>query len=77
MKIKKKKEPQTGWDLYGGGETGPQLPPTGFFRTEKVGGKWFLADPAGRLFFSHGVTCVNGGDVTLVEGREHGFECLC
>ncbi len=32
---------------------------TGFFRTEKVGGTWWLVDPEGCLFFSVGVCSVN------------------
>ena len=38
--------------------SGPKLRATGFFRAEKVGGKWWLVDPEGHLFFSLGVTCV-------------------
>ena len=40
------------WDRYGGWADGPQLEATGFFRTEKYDGKWFLVDPEGKLFFS-------------------------
>ncbi len=46
------------WNKYGGWAAGPQLEATGFFRTEKYQGKWFLIDPEGRLFFSHGVNSV-------------------
>ena len=48
-------------DRFGGWAGGPQLKATGFFRTEKVNGKWWLVDPEGRLFFSHGVDCVGVG----------------
>lgn len=58
-----------GWDKYGGAAAGPQLKATGFFRTEKVKGKWWLVDPEGRLFFSHGVDCVRSFDATPVDGR--------
>ncbi|MDZ4198713.1 MAG: hypothetical protein U1E27_05430 [Kiritimatiellia bacterium] len=68
--------PPADWNIFGGWETGPQLRATGFFRTEKADGKWFLVDPSGRLFFSHGVTCVDYGNVTFVEGRESWFESL-
>ena len=40
------------WDKYGGWKTGPLLQGTGFFRTAKFHGKWWLVDPDGRLFFS-------------------------
>ena len=32
-------------DQYGGWAGGPQLEATGYFRTEKVDGKWWLVDP--------------------------------
>jgi hypothetical protein len=63
-----------GWDKYGGWADGPKLPATGFFRTEKHQGKWWLVDPEGRLFFSHGVDCVRMRDVTPIEEREAWFD---
>ena len=39
---------------YGGWIDGPKLNATGRFRTEKVGGKWWMVDPDGHLFFSVG-----------------------
>jgi hypothetical protein len=61
------------WDRYGGFALGPQLKATGFFRTEKVKGKWWLVDPAGRLFFSHGIDCVRALDTTPIEDRAGWF----
>lgn len=49
-----------GWDRFGGWAKGPKLAATGHFRTEKVGGKWWLVTPEGHLFFSVGL------DVTRV-----------
>lgn len=63
-----------GWDQWGGWAGGPQLKATGFFRTEKVEGRWWLVDPDGRLFFSHGVDCVREMDTTPVDERETWFE---
>ncbi len=63
-----------GWDRYGGWAAGPQLNATGYFRTEKHGGNWWLVDPDGRLFFSHGIDCVVTDDVTPVEERASWFE---
>lgn len=63
-------------DEFGGWKGGPQLKATGFFRTEKVNGKWWLVDPAGRLFFSHGVDCVRIGGETGVGFREGYFEWI-
>jgi len=61
-------------DKYGGWKSGPQLKATGFFRVEKYGGKWWLVDPEGRLFWSHGIDCVRSMDATPVEERESWFE---
>jgi len=46
------------WDKYGGWEAGPQLEATGYFRVQKYEGKWWLVDPEGRLFWSHGIDVV-------------------
>jgi hypothetical protein len=62
-------------DRYGGLASGPQLEATGFFRTEKYQGKWWLVDPEGRLFFSHGIDCVlHDSDVTPIDERDGWFE---
>jgi hypothetical protein len=63
-----------GLDEYGGWAAGPQLPATGHFRVEKVQGKWWLVDPAGRLFWSSGIDCVRFDMSTRIEGRERYFE---
>ena len=63
-----------GWDQYGGWANGPQLEATGFFRTAKQDGKWWLVDPDGRLFFSHGIDCVGLLDSTPVSEREDWFQ---
>lgn len=66
-----------GWDEYGGWAAGPQWKATGHFRTEKVGGKWWLVDPAGRLFWSHGPNSVGyDSGRTAVTGRERFFQEL-
>jgi len=62
------------WNKYGGWLAGPELKATGFFRTEKIDGKWWLVDPAGRLFWSHGIDSVRMTDVTAIEERESWFE---
>lgn len=65
---------QKDWNQFGGWAKGPQLKATGFFRTEKLNNKWWLVDPEGRLFFSHGIDCVRLMDLTPIEEREHWFE---
>ena len=62
------------WNQYGGWVKGPQFKATGFFRTEKYNGKWWLVDPEGRLFFSHGIDCVRMIDATPIEERANWFE---
>jgi hypothetical protein len=64
------------WDQYGGWKNGPQLEATGFFYPAKHAGKWWLVDPEGRLFFSHGVDCVRAADITPLDGRDNWFQDL-
>ncbi|TWT84056.1 hypothetical protein CA13_55320 [Planctomycetes bacterium CA13] len=59
---------------YGGWKQGPKLNATGHFRTEKHEGKWWLVDPEGCLFWSHGITGVHEKDATSAKDREHYFE---
>lgn len=65
-----------GRDRFGGWQDGPQLKATGWFRTEKLDGRWWLVTPEGHLFFSIGVDCVNSWDNTFIEKREPWFEWL-
>jgi hypothetical protein len=66
----------TSWNQYGGWADGPKLEATGFFRVEKQNGRWWLVDPEGRLFWSHGSDCVNAGSPTPVTDRETYFASL-
>lgn len=61
------------WNRYGGYKSGPTRKATGFFRTEKYDGKWYLVDPEGKLFFSMGVNSVAWGTLEFIDGREHYF----
>ncbi len=75
--AEREKAPFAARNRWGGWTDGPQLRATGFFRTEKVNGKWWLVDPDGRLFWSHGIDCVGSeGDATPVTGRESYFAWL-
>ena len=63
-----------GWDQFGGWAAGPMLQATGGFRVQKHQGRWWLVDPEGRLFWSHGIDCVRSGNATTpVTDREHYF----
>ncbi len=66
-----------GRNRFGGWAEGPRLESTGHFRTEKVDGKWWLVDPEGYLYWSHGLTCVRFNNAyTRISEREHFFEEL-
>lgn len=51
-------KPDAGLSRYGGLKA-HKVAATGFFRTEKVDGRWWLVDPDGHLFLNKGVTSVN------------------
>jgi hypothetical protein len=61
---------------YGGWTAGPKLKATGFFRVQKYEGKWWLVDPEGRLFWSHGIDCVRSANATPITDREHYYRNL-
>ena len=64
------------WDSYGGWKAGPHLKATGFFYPIKHEGKWWLVDPLGRLFWSHGITGVRPDAATPISDRRHWFQEL-
>ena len=64
------------WDQYGGWKDGPTLKATGFFYPAKHDGRWWLVDPEGKLFLSHGIDCVNIGEVTAIDDRRNWFRDL-
>jgi len=66
----------TGRNKYGGWLNGPKLKSTGFFRVEKYQGKWWLVDPDGLLFWSHGINCVGNSISTPITDRQNYFEKL-
>ena len=74
------KAPQPpGTDRFGGWTGGPALTATGYFRTVQNGGKWWLVDPDGHLFFSIGMDAVDDSDTyggTTVTGRDAMFSAL-
>ncbi len=57
-------------DEYGGWLAGPQLEGTGWFRAEKVNGKWWLVTPTGHLFWSIGIDCVGLDNWGPIKGRQ-------
>lgn len=65
-----------GWNRFGGWRAGPQLEATGCFRAHRHGGKWWLVDPDGRLFWSNGIDGVRATNATPITDREHYFAAL-
>lgn len=64
-------------DNYGGWIGGSSFEASGFFRTEKRAGRWFLITPEGNPFYSLGVNTVTGAQSqTYIEGREKMFSAL-
>ncbi|HZK95111.1 MAG TPA: hypothetical protein VFC67_12960, partial [Prolixibacteraceae bacterium] len=62
-----------------GGYLNSKVKATGFFRTEKIDGKWWFVDPEGYLFLSVGVDCVNpggGGNAINIDKRRNLYKEL-
>src|ERR1035438_4060716 len=59
-----------------GGYQGTRAKATGFFRVEKVDGKWWIVDPDGHYFYSAGVDCVTASSGTSPNGRQGLFAAL-
>jgi hypothetical protein len=65
------------WDAFGGYAAGPQLETGERFRVQKYQDRWWLVDPAGHLFWSHGIDCVNSNNATTpITDREFYFAQL-
>lgn len=60
-----------------GGYADTKVKATGFFRVEKIDGKWWFVDPEGHLFFSAGSTGI-GPSIAFsrVEGREYVYTAM-
>ncbi len=60
-----------------GGYLGAKTKATGFFRVEKIDGRWWFVDPEGCLFYSTGSTGIRArSDMARLKGREYIFEAL-
>jgi len=50
---------------------------TGYFRVEKIDGRWWFIDPEGHYFISTGSTGIGaGGSFARIEGREYIYKAL-
>ncbi|MFD1260332.1 beta-galactosidase [Entomomonas asaccharolytica] len=64
-------------DKFGGLDAKPQFKATGYFRTEKHNGRWYLVSPEGHAFISLGInTVVPDQSQTYITGREFMFASL-
>jgi Beta-galactosidase len=63
-------------DHFGGLSGDGSFRATGFFRTERRDGRWWLVTPEGNPFFSIGMDVVGASESTYVEGREFMFRDL-
>jgi len=62
---------------FGGWKSGPREKATGHFYVKKIDGKWWMVDPEGYLFWSHGVVRVTPSTgVTPLDGRDIYFTDL-
>jgi len=62
-----------------GGYLQAKVKSTGFFRTEKIGDRWWFVDPEGYLFLSVGVDCINpggGGNAINIDKRRNLYKEL-
>jgi hypothetical protein len=60
-----------------GGFPGIKVKATGFFRVEKIDGKWWFVDPEGYLFYSTGTTGIGPrSEFYRIKGREYIFSAL-
>lgn len=66
-----------GWNKFGGWAAGPKREATGHFRVEKIDGRWWMVDPEGFLYWSHGPVRVTPSTaITPLDNREFYFEGL-
>ncbi|HLK69664.1 MAG TPA: hypothetical protein VKU19_39815 [Bryobacteraceae bacterium] len=59
-----------------GGYPGTKSRATGFFRVEKIDGKWWFVDPDGHLFLSVGSDSIGSSVSTSTQGREQLFAAI-
>lgn len=75
LKAWQEQRPQQ--DKFGGWQGALSFEASGFFRTEKRDGRWYLVSPEGNPFYSLGVNAVSSAQSqTYVEGRESMFSGL-
>ena len=64
-------KPNADRSKFSGWKSGPQLEATGYFRTEKVNGKWAIVDPEGYLYFSTGIDIIRLSNSSTITGYDY------
>ncbi len=64
------------WGQYGGWLKGPRFKSTNHFRVKKISDQWWLIDPDGYLFWSHGLNVITNSQTTIITDREKYFSNL-
>lgn len=64
-------KPMPGRSTFGGWLAGPKLNATGFFRTEKIDGKWMLVDPEGYPYFATGLDIIRLSNSSTMTGYDY------
>ncbi|AWB69122.1 agarase [Saccharobesus litoralis] len=65
-----KGEPMADRSRFHGWKNGPRYEATGYFRTQKVEGKWALIDPEGYLYFSTGIDIIRLSNSSTMTGYD-------
>ncbi len=55
---------------FSGWKDGPRLRATGYFRTQKIDGKWWLVDPEGYLYLSTGIDILRLSNSSTLTGYD-------
>ena len=65
------------WNQYGGWKNGPKQEAKGHFYVKKIDDKWWMVDPEGCLYWSHGVVRVTPScGITPLDNRKFYYENL-
>ena len=67
--------PKPGLSQYGGW-LDKKFEATGYFRTQKDQGRWWMVDPDGYAFLSVGPDCIGNDRISNVKGLEHTLDWL-
>lgn len=65
------KGPMLGRSKFGGYLDGPRQQASGYFRTEKIAGKWSLVDPEGYPYFATGLDIIRLANTSTITGIDY------